>query len=153
MRIVLAVDGSPCADEAVTFVKNRHWSAEDTFLVLTVVEPLAREYTFLGNSNIENSAFDQEIESRFRGIADECSNSLRESLPKNAISNMVATGPAAPTIVSCARDWSADLIIVGSHGRKGMSKLLLGSVAEDVMKLAPCSVQIVRHGANGHGKE
>jgi nucleotide-binding universal stress UspA family protein len=150
MRIVLAVDGSPCADEAVKFVTQRRWSPGDTFLVLSIVEPLPREYSFLQNEDSRHTAFDEQIENRVRGIADSYSNRLRQSLPENPVSNMVATGPAAPTIVNCARDWSADLIIVGSHGRKGMSKLLLGSVAEDVMRLAPCSVQIVRQCVNGN---
>jgi nucleotide-binding universal stress UspA family protein len=47
-------------------------------------------------------------------------------------------------IVDEARKWSADLIVLGSHGHTGMKRLLLGSVASSVVSHAPCSVEIVR---------
>ena len=50
----------------------------------------------------------------------------------------------SPAIVKAARAWPADLIVMGSHGRTGVDRWLLGSVAESVMRTAPCSVQIVR---------
>jgi nucleotide-binding universal stress UspA family protein len=48
-------------------------------------------------------------------------------------------------IIEKAKKANADLIAVGSHGRKGLSKMLLGSVAEKVARNAPCSVLITRH--------
>jgi len=47
-------------------------------------------------------------------------------------------------IVADARRWKADLIVIGTHGRRGLSKLLLGSVAEGVMRTAGMSVLLVR---------
>lgn len=55
------------------------------------------------------------------------------------------TGEAAAVICNVAKSWNADLIIVGSHGRKGLGELLLGSVSNHVMHHAPCSVLVV-HG-------
>jgi nucleotide-binding universal stress UspA family protein len=52
-------------------------------------------------------------------------------------------------IVEEARRWAADLIVVGTHGRRGLDRLLLGSVAEGVSRTSPASVLLVR-GA-GHG--
>jgi nucleotide-binding universal stress UspA family protein len=48
-------------------------------------------------------------------------------------------------IVDIARDMQADLIIMGTHGRTGIPHLLLGSVAERVVRVAPCAVMVVRH--------
>lgn len=58
----------------------------------------------------------------------------------------VATPDADPprAIIDAAREWPADLIVLGSHGRRGFERLLLGSVAESVVRHAPCSVDIVR---------
>jgi universal stress protein A len=53
-------------------------------------------------------------------------------------------GAAAASIVGFARDERMDLIVVASHGRTGLKRLLLGSVAEAVMRTAPCSVLVVR---------
>ncbi|HXJ78263.1 MAG TPA: universal stress protein [Candidatus Methylomirabilis sp.] len=57
----------------------------------------------------------------------------------------VATGPPADTIVRVARERGADLIVMGTHGRTGLQHVLLGSVAEKVVRLAPCPVLTVRH--------
>ena len=51
----------------------------------------------------------------------------------------------ADAIVSHAADTGADLIVIGTHGRKGVSRLLLGSVAERVVRAAPCPVLTVHH--------
>ena len=53
-------------------------------------------------------------------------------------------GGVADTINEVAAEWAADLIMIGSHGRKGLGRLLLGSVAEAVVRHAPCPVLIVR---------
>jgi len=56
-----------------------------------------------------------------------------------------AIGPAAETIVSTATRLGADLIVVGTHGRTGLSRWLLGSVAERVVRTSPVAVLTVRH--------
>jgi hypothetical protein len=50
----------------------------------------------------------------------------------------------AHEIAQLASDLEADLVVVGTHGRRGASRLLLGSVAEGVVRLAPCAVLVVR---------
>jgi nucleotide-binding universal stress UspA family protein len=53
-------------------------------------------------------------------------------------------GVAANAIVRVARGQRADVIVMGTHGRGGLAKLLLGSVAERVVASAPCPVMTVR---------
>jgi nucleotide-binding universal stress UspA family protein len=62
-------------------------------------------------------------------------------------------GSAARTIVTYARDQGADLIVVGTHGRTGVSRVLMGSVAEAVARLAPCPVLTVPAPAEGAATE
>jgi nucleotide-binding universal stress UspA family protein len=57
----------------------------------------------------------------------------------------VAVGHPADTIVRMAQERGADLIVMGTHGRTGLQHVLLGSVAEKVVRLAPCPVLTVRH--------
>jgi nucleotide-binding universal stress UspA family protein len=52
-------------------------------------------------------------------------------------------GSAATEIVQRARDLAADLIVIGTHGRRGLAHALLGSVAERVVQRAPCPVLTV----------
>jgi nucleotide-binding universal stress UspA family protein len=57
---------------------------------------------------------------------------------------IVERGNAKSVILDYARRWGADLIIVGSHGLKGLGRVLMGSVSAAVVRDAQCSVQVVR---------
>ncbi len=48
------------------------------------------------------------------------------------------------SVARAAREWKADLIVLGTHGRRGLDRLLLGSGAEQVIRLAPVPVMVVR---------
>lgn len=55
-------------------------------------------------------------------------------------------GDARTAILAAAKEFHADLIVMGTHGRRGVSRLMLGSVAESVARTAPCPVLLVRSG-------
>ena len=70
---------------------------------------------------------------------------FRARLPAGLhVSQFLPKGPPGAEIVKAAREWEADLIVIGSHGRHGITRALLGSVAEAVMREAPCPVLVVR---------
>jgi nucleotide-binding universal stress UspA family protein len=75
-----------------------------------------------------------------------------------SVAHEVLTGPAASEIVEFARARGMDLIVMGTHGRRGLSHLLMGSVAERVLRTAPCPVLTVKveeqtgHAAGEHSK-
>jgi nucleotide-binding universal stress UspA family protein len=60
------------------------------------------------------------------------------------------SGDAAPLIVEMAGDLSADMVVVGTHGRKGLERLLLGSVAAAVVQHCGCPVLVVRKKLHDH---
>jgi nucleotide-binding universal stress UspA family protein len=60
------------------------------------------------------------------------------------VQTVLRTGPAHHQIVAAATQMKADLIVLGTHGRSGLDRMLLGSVAEKVLRLAPCAVLAVR---------
>ncbi len=53
-------------------------------------------------------------------------------------------GDARDGILDAAGEWRPDVVVIGSHGRRGLQRFLLGSVAESVMRHARCSVEVVR---------
>src|SRR5207247_9050465 len=63
---------------------------------------------------------------------------LHDALP------ILLEGDAAKEIVELARDSQCDLIVMGTHGRTGLGRLLMGSVAEQVMRRAPCPVLTIK---------
>jgi nucleotide-binding universal stress UspA family protein len=74
-------------------------------------------------------------------------NQLEQIRPMDAripVHHVFLEGNPATEIVRYATDASMDLIVMGTHGRTGLEKLLMGSVAEKVMRDAPCSVLVVK---------
>lgn len=53
-------------------------------------------------------------------------------------------GQPADQILAAAREWDADVIVIGTHGRSGVSRLVLGSTAESVVRHAPCPVLVIK---------
>jgi nucleotide-binding universal stress UspA family protein len=69
---------------------------------------------------------------------------IRPVDPGIAVRHVFLNGDPATEIVRYARDSAADLIVMGTHGRTGLERLLMGSVAEKVMRDAACSVLVVK---------
>ena len=61
-----------------------------------------------------------------------------------ALSVRVEAGEPSDTILNLAKEWGADLIVMGTHGRTGLSRLLIGSVAEAVLRRSICPVLTIR---------
>lgn len=61
-----------------------------------------------------------------------------------ALARMVEGGGAAEHILKAARGWPADVVVIGTHGRSGVSRFFMGSVAETVVRRAACPVLTVR---------
>jgi nucleotide-binding universal stress UspA family protein len=69
---------------------------------------------------------------------------IRPVNPRIPVHHVLLEGDPATEIVKYARDAGIDLIVMGTHGRTGLERLLMGSVAEKVMREAPCSVLVVK---------
>jgi nucleotide-binding universal stress UspA family protein len=67
-----------------------------------------------------------------------------EHVAGRPVRSTVTLGDSAGELVRIARDHACDLLVVGTHGRKGLKRLVLGSVAERVVREAPCAVLVVR---------
>jgi universal stress protein A len=63
---------------------------------------------------------------------------------------VLKTGPAPEAVVDAATEERADLIVIGTHGRTGLTRLVIGSVAERVVRIAPCPVLIVKPTTTRH---
>jgi nucleotide-binding universal stress UspA family protein len=70
--------------------------------------------------------------------------SIRPSNPDIPTHHVFLEGDPASEIVSFCRDALIDLVVMGTHGRTGVERMLLGSVAEQVLRDAPCSVLVVK---------
>jgi nucleotide-binding universal stress UspA family protein len=78
---------------------------------------------------------------------------VRPGNPKIRVSHVLLEGDPAAEISRYAADAGIDVIVIGTHGRTGVDRLVMGSVAEKVMREAPCSVLVVKlpRGTTGPG--
>jgi nucleotide-binding universal stress UspA family protein len=141
MRILLAVDDSPASEAAARSTALRPWPPGSTSLVLSVVEipfPLAPEVAAM---TIDFEDFRRARRCEAEGLVDRIARLIGSSL---SVETAVREGDPRTAIVDEAAEWEADLIVLGSHGRTGLKRLILGSVAEYVVRHAPCSVEVAR---------
>lgn len=145
MKILLAIDGSQFSQAAIEQVLQRPWPAGSVVKVITVVEPFHPEYASWHANYVPLAMEAQKglIEAAEKLISD-ATRELAQKFGADGVSGEVLKGYIKDRILETARDWEAELIVVGSHGRKGFTKFLLGSVSEAILSHAPCSVEIVK---------
>jgi nucleotide-binding universal stress UspA family protein len=143
MRILVGVDDSEHSNAAVEYVKSATWPTGTKVFVLSAVRaPVmvnAEVYApgpYLNDAAFEEAVrFAQELTARVEGTFRDIGL---------ATEARVAHGDPRIVIEDFARTIDADLVVVGSHGRTGLAKLILGSVAAHVVSHAPCSVLVVK---------
>ena len=146
MKVLIATDGSEYGKAAVSAAAERPWPPGTNLRVLTVMERPAISYITGGERELDlnYNQLAAEIRSSLEAIAIDAARSLeREGL---TVSHIVKEGVAAEEIIDEAKEWGADLILLGTHGRHGIKRFILGSVARIVATHAPCSVEVVRRG-------
>lgn len=145
MNILVAIDDSSFSDAAVDSVTERTWPEGSRFKLLSVVEPFHPEYAGWHTNYMPVAVEAQkELVEAAKSLVNERVKKLTEVFGRQSVTAEVREGYVTDTILEAAKDWPADLIVVGSHGRTGITRLLLGSVSEAVVSQAPCSVEIVK---------
>jgi nucleotide-binding universal stress UspA family protein len=146
MKTLLAIDGSIFGGAALLQaceIIGAQLSPE--VRVLTAYEVLA---PVMSEPFVPMPVYSQEIVDELRQKAEEIAaaavEKLKEKFPSAEVSQIVKMDEPGAAIVSEARAWNADIIIVGSHGHGIFGRVLLGSVSDYVIHHAPCSVMVVR---------
>jgi nucleotide-binding universal stress UspA family protein len=142
MKILLAIDGSGPSHSAVEEVAQRSWPSPSTVRILAVIQP----YTPPATEIVLASATLEEIRQRQTQEAEQLTREAAERIaaPGLSVETAVREGDPRTAIVDVADEWLADLIVLGSHGRTGLTRLVMGSVAQAVVAHAHCSVEVVK---------
>lgn len=143
-RILVALDFSDCssdvADHALQLAQGLKAS-----VVLVHVDDLPRGVD--KSTPVENEAGETvQAANYLRGASDVAMAGYKKLFESKSISTTVElpSGPIAESIIESANNNGVDMIVMGTHGRRGMSRLLAGSVAEKVSRLANCPVTTLR---------
>lgn len=141
MHVLVAVDDSDRAVDALTYALETY--PEATITALHVLDP--RDFSVTGMDSGAFANYEAVLDQR-EGRAEsilESANEVAADYGRDIGTEVVVGGPSRG-IVSYADEHDVDHIVIGSHGRTGASRILLGSVAERVARRASVPVTIVR---------
>jgi universal stress protein A len=140
MKLLLAVDNSEYSQEAVKQVSTHFGPKTTEIKMLHVLTPAS--YSTPPQMSRGYAPEMEELEKEARSYVEDVAKKLR--MAGFLVNVAVETGEVRSIIIDSAADWGADLIVVGSRGHQGLERLLLGSVAESVVRHAKSSVLVVR---------
>ncbi len=148
MKILLSLDGSDFSKAAIDFCRNIVADPKNTSLkiISTVGRPMPIDVEPAAFSAEYYTEMERSLCKQGQKIIEQAETEVRSLFPGGLLdlTAEVITGLPQWVIVETAREWGADLIVVGSHGYGFWSRALLGSVSNSVMHHAPCSVLVVR---------
>jgi nucleotide-binding universal stress UspA family protein len=146
MKILLAIDGSRFSDAAVQEVASRPWPRGSEVRIISVVEPPILptvESWVPPDDYIEN--LERTASAQAQSIVGKAADRIHDAQgDRLRVVAQIIRGHAKHEINAEAEEWGADLILVGSHGYRGLTRLWLGSVSQAVASNARCSVEIAR---------
>ena len=146
MNVLLTVDNSPESKTTGSLLQSMQLPANSSLFLLHVIEPKRWAEGIEGKSMIHlrsilSSAKSKEVDKAWQFI-NKAAESVRK--PKLNVTPLVRDGIPGSEILSAIDTYRIDLVVLGTRGRTGLKRFLLGSVSEWVLTEAPCSVLIVR---------
>jgi nucleotide-binding universal stress UspA family protein len=137
-RVLVPIDGSEQAWDALDHAMAEYPNADVTLLY--VINPVGAG----SGAQVGDVSYGEEWYEASKARADGLFEAARERLPDGTFATETTVDRPASGIVSFAEDEAFDAIVMGSHGRDGVSRILLGSVAETVVRRSPVPVTVVR---------
>jgi nucleotide-binding universal stress UspA family protein len=145
MKMLIAVEDKIYGKALADFVVSHRWKEVPEFKIVNVVEQM--KYLIPPITGVSDTRYIDVLEERQRmstSLVLSLGTTLRQSFPNATIDELVVDGDPKSKILDLAQEWEADLIVMGSHGRRGLERLFLGSVSLAVLSHALCSVMIVK---------
>lgn len=133
-KILIAVDDHIFADAIEELLGQLKWEEPPTMKVIHVIEPVEAMAKWPSEVYREESL----------ALISKTAEKLRQRYPEITVDEELLEGYITDEIIDQAINWKADLILIGSHGRRGIRRFTLGSVSQQVVSNAPCSVVVVR---------
>lgn len=139
-RILAAIDDSECADSALALAIELAAANHSKLIIVRVVDPVEASAPVMDPYGAVQPYL-AAIEENARDLIDRAT--ARAAAAGVAADGRVLSGAPVATLVDLAKRERADVVVLGSHGRKGLSRLIVGSVAEGVMREASCPTLVV----------
>ena len=143
-KILCPTDFSENSEHALQYALTLATLSQAELRLFHVVEPITYpQSTELFEPVLDEVELMMKMEAAFQTQLEDQVSALKDEYPK--ITGKLVTGNTFLAIIQAARDESVDIIVMGTHGRTGLAHVLIGSVAEKVVREAPCPVLTVKH--------
>ena len=139
-KILCAVDFSEATPVVAKWAAEQARNSGAELLVMYVVPDLGR----YSNFHIRNDRIEDMVQSILDGARQNMEDCLAKHFPDIEAQGLLATGYAPEEILKASQEHDCDLIVMGTHGRKGIDRIIFGSVAEKVVKTSPVPVLTIR---------
>ena len=144
-RILVPVDGSPTSQRGLVEALAVASKLGSTVRLLHVVDEATVTATAGAMAGNVGDLLAMLAEGGEKILAEAKREAQTSGVPVETVMHHSYSGRVCDVVVKEATDWKADLIVIGTHGRRGAGRLLLGSDAEQVLRLAPVPVLLVRN--------
>ncbi len=138
-KILCPIDHSDCSKEALKYAVSLAMKDEAKLLLLHVID--IRSFSEGLDAMSKPLPDEETLEQLKVKLLDCIPEEIRDDMDIEAI---VTQGIPFAEIISTAKEKDIDMVVIGSHGRTGLSHMMLGSVSEKVVRKAPCPVLTVR---------
>ncbi|WP_070365786.1 universal stress protein [Halodesulfurarchaeum formicicum] len=138
MRVLVPIDGSAQSNAALEYAVDTF--APDELVLLHVIDPVEAGYSAAATM----PGYSEEWYENRKEEAETLFEEATASLDGIDTTTVTEVGRPSRAIVSYVEEHDVDHVVMGSHGRSGMTRILLGSVAESVVRRSPIPVTIVR---------
>lgn len=144
MKVLVPVEDREFGQRIVDYIVSCKWPADTQFCVFHAIDP-GRLNHF---ADISFAEFLEEVAAQEHAEAEslvaQVADQLRGTMANAEITTKIVEGHPKDEVLREAKEWPAELIVIGSHGRNAVQRFLLGSVSMAVIGAAPCSVLLVR---------
>ena len=141
-NVIMALDNSEHSKNLIDHALQFPWSANAKFKCIHVVRHHVQIEKEKNDATVD--AYNIEFVRGTKAWLEVAAQKLNDYFGKPVAEAQVLEGEPRKVIMDTAKNWPADLIMVGSHGRRGIDRAIIGSVSEAVAMHAPCSVEMTR---------
>ena len=137
-HILLPVDFSDCSLDAYEFVDNLEKNFDASITLIHALEPLSYSLDFTLSHPLEDRQHRENVKARITQLVEAMT---RQGLTANYV---IKSKPASEAIIETVAEIGADLIVMGTHGRQGLRRLIMGNVAAAILRQSPVPVMTVK---------
>lgn len=148
MKVLVAIEDVLFGTAIADWISHHKWPQGTEFRIVHVIDSFTFRQSMLDASIAWLNEAKSELVTAISKVVDDVANSIKLSVENCTVTPQIIEADPSDEILAIADEWPADLIVAGSHGRKGFNRLFLGSTSLALTSYASCPVLLVKPDSN-----